>query len=82
MSHLILSNIVAGISELKANPMATFHSAKGEPIAILNRNQPVFYCVPADLYEAMMELIDDAELVEIVKSRMHEEEIPVKLDDL
>lgn len=82
MSHVILSNVVAGISELKMNPMATMRSAMGKPVAILNRNEPVFYCVPAELYEAMMDLIEDIRLAEIVQSRSHEKGIPVDINDL
>ncbi|PCJ29602.1 MAG: plasmid stabilization protein [Rickettsiales bacterium] len=82
MTHVILSNIVASISELKTNPMSTVRSAMGKPLAILNRNQPVFYCVPADLYEAMLELIDDVELAQIVTQRASEKEIAVDINDL
>jgi len=31
-------------------------------VAILNRNEPAFYCVPAKAYEAMLERIEDLEL--------------------
>jgi len=52
------------------------------PIAVLNRNEPAFYCVPAQAYEALMGLIDDAELIKIVKERQDEETVRVTLDDL
>jgi antitoxin StbD len=82
MSHVICSDIVASISELKSNPMATVQSANGRPLAILNRNQPVFYCIPANLYEAMMEMLDDIELSRIIQQRSHEKEIAVNINDL
>jgi antitoxin StbD len=82
MTHQILTEVAASISELKANPMKVVASGEGMPIAILNRNEPAFYCVPAKAYEAMMDLIEDKELLEIVKSRMDEESIKVNLDDL
>ena len=31
------------------NPMATVNAGDGYPVAILNRNEPAFYCVPAEL---------------------------------
>ncbi len=80
-SHL-LTEIAASISELKANPMKVVASGEGMPIVVLNRNQPVFYCVPAPAYEAMMELIDDIELLKVVKDRLSEESVKVSLDDL
>ncbi len=82
MTYQILTEIAASISELKSNPMKVVASGNGMPIAVLNRNEPAFYCIPAQAYEALMELIDDAELLKIVKERQNEESIRVKLDDL
>ena len=82
MPYQILTDIVVSISELKSNPMKVVASGNGMPIAVLNRNEPAFYCVPAQAYEALMELVDDAELLKLVEERMDEEAIPVKLDEL
>ena len=82
MPNQILTDIAASISELKANPMKVVASGEGLPIAVLNRNEPAFYCVPAKAYAAMLELIDDAELLKIVKERANEETIKISLDDL
>ncbi|MDC8444555.1 MAG: type II toxin-antitoxin system prevent-host-death family antitoxin [Nitrosomonas sp.] len=82
MTHRILTEIAASISELKANPMKVVSSGNGMPIAVLNRNEPAFYCVPAAAYEALMELIDDAELLKLVKERANEPAVRVTLDDL
>ena len=82
MTHQILTEVVASISELKANPMKVVSSGEGMPIAVLNRNEPAFYCVPAKAYEAMMDLIEDKELLALAKRRMGEESIKVSVDDL
>lgn len=82
MASHILTDIAASISELKANPMKVVASGEGLPIAVLNRNEPAFYCVPAKAYEAMMELIEDMELLDLVKDRADEESVKVSLDDL
>ena len=82
MSSLILTEIVTSISELKANPMKVVAGGEGMPIAVLNRNEPAFYCVPARAYEAMMDLIEDKELLEIVRDRIDEESVKVTIDDL
>ena len=63
MPNIILSDTSASVSELKKNPMATVSAGDGYPVAILNRNQPAFYCVPAELYERMLDELDDQELV-------------------
>ena len=78
MPTQILASTAASISELKANPMRVVASAHGMPIAVLNRNEPVFYCVPAKAYEAILELIDDKDLL----ARANEESIAVSIDDL
>lgn len=59
MTHLILSQMAASISELKKDPMGTVAAGEGDAVAILNRNQPAFYCVPAKAYEALMERLED-----------------------
>lgn len=82
MAHVILSNMVASISELKKHPMATVNNAKGNPLAILNRNEPVFYCISAKTYESIMDALEDAHLADIVRARAGEKEIEVNISDL
>ena len=82
MTHPILADRAASISQLKANPMKVVASGQGMPIAVLNRNAPAFYCVPAAAYEAMMELIDDAQLLQLGEQRQHEASVAVTLDEL
>jgi len=82
MTHPIYTEITASISELKKNPMAAVGAGEGFPVAVLNRNKPAFYCVPADVYEAMLERLEDQELARLVESRRSEQGIPVSLDDL
>ncbi|AFT70172.1 prevent-host-death family protein [Alloalcanivorax dieselolei B5] len=62
--------------------MKVVASGEGMPIAVLNRNEPAFYCIPAKAYEAMMDLIEDKELLELAKRRIKEDSVRVSLDDL
>ncbi|WP_028303160.1 type II toxin-antitoxin system Phd/YefM family antitoxin [Oceanospirillum maris] len=78
----ILADNTTSISELKKNPMAVVDEADGFPVAVLNRNQPVFYCIPAEAYEALMDKLEDMELAQIVQDRECQEEIEVSIDDL
>ena len=82
MASRILTEIAASIAELKASPMKVVASGKGLPVAVLDRNEPAFYCVPVRTYEAMMALIEDRELVELATERADEESVRVSLDDL
>lgn len=80
MPNIILSDTSASVSELKKNPMATVNAGDGYPVAILNRNQPAFYCVPAELYEQMLDALDDQELVKLVSKRSGQRLLDVDLD--
>lgn len=78
----VLAKMVVSVSELKKNPSAVMNGAEGRPVAVLNHNRVMGYMVPADVFEAMMERLDDLDLAEIIRSRQHEKGIPVDLDDL
>ena len=49
MSYQILTTTAASITDLKKNPMGTVAEGEGDAVAILNRNEPAFYCVPPKL---------------------------------
>ncbi len=82
MPHAVFAEITASISELKKNPMGTVAAGEGFPVAILNRNEPAFYCVPAKAFEAMMDRLEDMELNAIADARAGEKRIRVNLDDI
>jgi len=82
MTHIVLSQVVASISELKRNPMGTVAAGGGSSVVILNRNEPAFYCVPAKAYEAMMNRLEDLELIALCKERENDPTIKVSIDDL
>jgi antitoxin StbD len=77
----ILARTSIGISELKVNPTAAIEQAIG-PVAVLNRNKPVAYLIPAHEWETICERLEDLELAEIVRARSGEKAVSVKLDDL
>jgi antitoxin StbD len=82
MPHLILADTSASVSELKKNPMGTVAAGGGFPVAILNRNEPAFYCVPAKAYEALMDRIEDLELNAIADARAGQAVVEVEFDAL
>ena len=82
MSNVILAETTASVSELKKNPMGTVAAGEGFPVAILNRNAPAFYCVPAKAYEALMDKLEDMELNAIADARKGQRVIKIKLDEL
>ena len=76
--------LTVSISELKRNPQAIIDDAHGEAIALLNRNKPTAYIIPAETYEKLMELAEDIELGQIIEQRKSEKSsaVEVSLDDL
>jgi len=84
MAHIILAEVTASVSELKKNPMGTVAAGEGFPVAILNRNEPAFYCVPAKAYEAMLDKLEDLELNALADARLADGQAPIKvsLDEL
>ena len=84
MAHVILAETTARVSELKRDPMGTVAAGEGFPVAILNRNAPAFYCVPARAYEALLDRLEDLELNAIADVRAGDGKEPVKvtLDEL
>ena len=79
MAHLILAEVAASVSELKKNPMGTVAAGEGATVAILNRNEPAFYCVPAAAYAVMLERLEDLELDALADRRLQDGQAPVKV---
>lgn len=83
MSYQIFSATAASITELKRNQMGTLKEGDGKAVAILNRNEPVFYCVPPEPFAYYVDLAEDAEFNRIADERMASlNRVSVSLDDL
>jgi antitoxin StbD len=80
MAHRVLTETAVSISEHKKNPMATVAAGAGMAVAVLNRNEPAFYCVPARAYEELMDLVeDDLELGRIADARLADGQEPLQV---
>ena len=82
MPTTIFAETTASLSELKNDPMASVAVGDGFPVAILDHDEPAFYCIPAKAYEMLMDKLEDAELAAIVESRKSQAEIEVAWDEL
>ncbi|AQL39001.1 type II toxin-antitoxin system Phd/YefM family antitoxin [Pseudomonas syringae] len=78
----VFADIEVSVSELKKNPSAVLSGAQGLPVAVLNHNKVMGYMVPAEVFEAMMERLDDLDLADLIKSRQHEKPVSVDIHDL
>ncbi|WP_027993641.1 type II toxin-antitoxin system Phd/YefM family antitoxin [Sinorhizobium meliloti] len=76
------ASVAVSVSDLKKSPTAVMGEAQGETVAVLNHNRVMAYLVPADVYESMLERLDDLYLAELVKERADEKGEPVDIDAL
>lgn len=66
----VLAETSIGITELKKNPSAVIRDAGTETIVVLHHNKPSAYLVPASTYEALMDVLDDLQLIPVVQQRI------------
>jgi len=66
----LLAETSIGITELKKNPSAVIRDAGTETVVVLHHNKPSAYLVPARTYEALMDVLDDLDLVPVVQQRI------------
>lgn len=81
-TYAVLANVAASVTDLKKDPMGTLREGGGETVVILNRNEPAFYAVPPARYAAMLKLIDDSRLADIVRERRGGPTVRVDIDEL
>jgi antitoxin StbD len=79
MAHRVLTEIAVSISEHKKNPMATVAAGDGMAVAVLNRNEPAFYCVPAKVYEELKDLVEDLQLGQLADARLADGQVPLRI---
>ena len=81
--HQILTQQAASITDLKRDPMGIAQASEDGAVAILNRNQPAFYCVTPALFAYFQELAEDAELGRIAQERKADRDfVAVNINDL
>jgi len=78
----ILANKTISVTELKRNFAEVLRQADDEPVAVLNHNRPEAYLLPAEVFERLINQLEDLEDAEIVRKRESGPFIQVSLDDL
>ncbi|RON91559.1 plasmid stabilization protein [Pseudomonas fluorescens] len=74
--------VVARISELKRNPIATVAAGDSKTVIVLHRMKPVFNCASEKEYEAIMDKLEDQKLIALCEERENDPFFKVSLDDL
>jgi antitoxin StbD len=67
---------------LEASAFDAIDAADDAPVAVLVRNKPLAYLIPAATYQRLLERLEDLELAALVRARAKERRIKVALDDL
>jgi antitoxin StbD len=65
MTQTLASPATATLEELAKNPLETFATGQGLPVAILDKEGIAFYCVSPKSYEDLVAFLKDA--VEFLK---------------
>jgi len=77
---MIYADLSVSMTEFKKNPAKIVRSAHRKPVAVLNHNKPAFYMLAPELFEALLEELDDKELVEIARQRLSTKDDIVTVD--
>ena len=80
----IYASLSVSMSEFKKNPSRVKQEAGIQPIAVLNHNKPAFYLLDPEVYEAILDRLEDISLSCLVHERlaMKEQAIEVDIDTI
>jgi antitoxin StbD len=82
LTNPVYAATTVSITELRRNLGAIIEEAGDATIAILNHNKPTAYLVPAEAFEALIDKLEDLELVELARQRQGGKTVKVSLDEL
>lgn len=66
----LLTDLTVSMSDFKKNPAKVLREAKAQPVAVLNHNKAAFYMVEPVLFEALIDEVEDAQLLPMLKARI------------
>jgi antitoxin StbD len=66
----IYADFSVSMTDFKRNPAEVVRRAGQKPVAVLNHNKPAFYTLTPKLFEAILEELEDKELVELTRKRL------------
>jgi antitoxin StbD len=66
----LLTNLTISMSDFKKNPAKVLRDAGDEPVAVLNHNKAAFYLIDPTLFEALIDEVEDAQLMPLLRQRI------------
>lgn len=76
----ILSNYSVNIKELQKAPSKILKEANGNAVVIMDKGEACAYLVPSDLYEKIVDIIDDFQLSKDVEIALNSNEQAIHVD--
>ncbi len=65
----LLAGLAVSMSDFKNNPAKVLREADKRPVAVLSHNKPAFYMVDPEVFEALLDELDEVRLAPIIKQR-------------
>jgi len=78
----IYANKAVSVTELKRNLASILRQAGNNAVAVLNHNRPEAYLLSAELYERLLEQLEDVQDARLVRDRAQGPFVEVSLDEL
>ena len=66
----LLTDLTISMSDFKKNPAKVLRDAKTQPVAVLSHNKAAFYMIDPLLFEALIDEVEDAQLLPMLKARI------------
>jgi len=66
----LLTDLTISMSDFKKNPAKVLRDAKTQPVAVLSHNKAAFYMVDPVLFEALIDEVEDAQLLPMLRARI------------
>ena len=66
----LLTSLTISMSDFKKNPAKVLRDAGDEPVAVLNHNKAAFYLLDPTLFEALIDEVEDAQLIPLLRQRI------------
>jgi antitoxin StbD len=82
--NTIRADFSVSVTELKKNPANVFRTSGRQPVAVLSHNKPMFYMVHPEVYEKMLDMLEDVHWNEIALKRLatKDDVVMVNLDSI
>lgn len=66
----LLTDLTISMSDFKKNPAKVLRDAGSKPVAVLSHNKTAFYMIEPELFEALMDEVEDMQLLPLLKQRI------------